>query len=188
MLMPAGTVHPLYSALLGVTLLCGCATTQTPIYAPLDTNYSVSVKQAFEDLPNGTYIDFQQGQRILPGNLDRWSTYCRLFVYNHARGADYSTSVLPGTFTISEVKIGYQSSDYPNNPIFGRISWGVRDVPSFYLYQVGMRLDSPDQPEVRSLICYKKWATPRANEYPTLAQIRTALGNQIVVNLPPTAN
>jgi len=95
--------------------------------------------------------------------------------------------VVPGTFAISEVKIGYQSSAYPGKPRFHWLSWGVRDAPAFYVYEVGMRLHSPDQPEVRSLICYKKWNVPRADQYPTLAQIRTALGSQIRIIQPPSA-
>lgn len=182
------TTHTLHSSLLGIALLCGCAAAPKPIQAPLDTGYTLRVEQLFEALPNGTYINFQLGQRVMPGNLDRWSTYCQLYVYNPDHGADYTTSVLPGTFAINEVKIGYQSSDSPSQPRNRWLSWGVRDYPAFYLYQVGMRLNSPDQPDVRSLICYKKWAVPRANEYPTLAQIRAALGKQMRLMPPQTAS
>jgi hypothetical protein len=55
----------------------------------------------------------------------------------------------------------------------------VRDQPAYYLYQVSMPLTSPEQPELRSLDCYRKWATPRANQYPTLAEIRAALGEYL---------
>jgi hypothetical protein len=48
-----------------------------------------------------------------------------------------------------------------------------------------MQLTSPDQPDVRSLNCFKKWATPRANQYPTLAEIRQALGN--LIELKPSS-
>ena len=187
MLNRQSSIHPLYPALTGIALLCACAAAPKPIQAPLNTDYSVRIEQAFEALPNGSHIDFQQGQRILPGNLDRWTTWCRLYVYNQTRGADYSTSVVPGRFAISEVTIAYHSSDYPGQLRSRLLSWGVRDYPAYYVYEVGKRLNSPDQPDVRSLICHKKWSIPRADQYPTLAQIRAALGNQILLHLPPTA-
>jgi hypothetical protein len=48
-----------------------------------------------------------------------------------------------------------------------------------------MQLTSPDQPDVRSLNCFKKWAVPRAKQYPTLAEIRQALGN--LIELKPSS-
>ena len=58
------TTLALHSSLLGIALLYGCATAQKPIQAPLDTGYTLRVEQVFEALPNGTYINFQLGQRL----------------------------------------------------------------------------------------------------------------------------
>lgn len=170
--------------LLAILLLAGCAATSYQYVPRLSTEYRLQIRQSFEDLPNGTYLDFQQGQLIIPGNLDRWTTYCRLYVYNPAQGPDYRSTVLPGSVAITEVKAAYYSSDYPSRPFFGDLSWGVRDMPAYYLYQVGMRLSAPDQPDLRSLVCYKKWAVPRADQYPTLAEIRRALGDLISIESP----
>ena len=161
-----------------IGLLTACSTTGKPEYTSIDTAYRLQIEQPFNALPNGTYLDFQQGQLITPGNLDRWTTYCRLYVYNPDHGADYRSSVHPGSVPISKVKVAYHSSDYPvHGP--ARLSWGVRDLPAYYVYQVGMQLDAPDQPDLRSLVCYRKWAVPRVNQYPTLSEIRDALGKQI---------
>jgi hypothetical protein len=51
-----------------------------------------------------------------------------------------------------------------------------------------MQITSPDQPDVRSLNCFKKWAIPRANQYPTLVEIRQALGNLIKLKPSSTAS
>ena len=167
-----------YLLIIFLCLLGACSTKRPPFTAPVDTGFQLQIRQAFTDLPNGTHIDFQLGRRVLSGNLDRWTTYCRLYVYNRSRGADYVTSIIPGSFQVSAVDIGYVSSDYPGRPgAFGHLSRGVRDNPAYYLYHVEMRLTSPDQPDLRSLNCYKKWATPRAYQYPTLAEIRSALGD-----------
>ena len=182
------TLKKYHFYLLYVALLASCATTRVPLTPPVSSVYTVRVQQQFDALPNGTHIDFQHGRRVQPGNLDRWHTYCRLYVYNRNQGADYLTSVSPGRFEISAVDIAYHSSDYPVQPRFGYLSWGVRELPAYYLYQVGMRLTSADQTDVRSLNCYRKWATPRAQKYPTLAEIREALGDQLKLEPPPLSN
>jgi hypothetical protein len=158
-------------------LVAGCASTRTPIVPPVNPGFRVQVNSQFDALPNATRLQFQGGKLIPQGNLDRWTTYCRLFVYNRNRKADYITAVLPGNFEVTSVEVKYVSS----SAIFASRSWRVRDVPAYYVYQVRMQLTSPDQPDVRSLNCFKKWATPRANQYPTLVEIRQALGTLIEI-------
>lgn len=161
--------------------LSACASGRAPLSAPLDTGFTLRVNQPFESLQNGTHIDLQHGVRVAQGNLDRWTTYCRLYVYNHTRGADYRTAVSVGEFEINAVKMAYGSSDSLDNPWNShyQLLRGTRDYPAYYLYQVGMRLSSPDQPDVRSMTCSRKWATARARQYPTLPEIREALGELI---------
>ena len=161
-------------------LIAGCAAPK-PIDPPVDPGFRVQVNTPFENLANSTRIQFQGGQVIQQGNLDKWTTYCRLHVYNPNQGADYVTKVAPGSFSVTRVEVRYQSSDYPPGISYAALNWNVRELPAYYVYMVLMRLSSPDQPEVRSLNCYKKWSTPRANQYPTLAEIRTALGGLIEI-------
>jgi hypothetical protein len=170
--------------------LAACATTGPPIIAPVTSGSTLRLQQAFAELPNGSYIDLQHGLIIAEGNLDRWTTYCRLYVYDHTRGAEHVVALTPASFAIDSVRMGYRSSDFPEwpGPGFGHYSTVFIDLPAYYLYRVKMSLDSPDQPEVRSLDCYKKWATPHANQYPTLEEIREALGDLIKIELPTSTN
>jgi hypothetical protein len=161
-------------------LMAGCAT-RPPVVPPVNIGSRLQINEQFDALPNGTRIDFQGGQRIRPGNLDKWTTYCRLYVYNRNQKADYVTAVLPGSFKVTRVEVKYNSSDSPPGFYYTGLNWGVREVPAYYVYQVLMQLTSPDQPDIKSLNCYKKWATPRANQYPTLTEIRQALGNLIEI-------
>ena len=161
-------------------LVAGCSA-RTPIVPPVNTGFKVQVNAQFDALPNATRLQFQGGELIPQGNLDKWTTYCRLFVYNRNRKADYVTAVLPGNFEVTRVEVKYVSSNYT----FASRSWRVRDVPAYWVYQVLMQLTSPDQPDVRSLNCFKKWAVPRAKQYPTLAEIRQALGN--LIELKPSS-
>jgi len=97
-----------------LVLLASCSTTGTPPTAPVSTGFVVQVNQAFDNLSNASRISFQHGARVAARNLDRWTTYCRLYVYNRLQNADYVTRVSPGDFEISRVTIGYRSSDsYP---------------------------------------------------------------------------
>ncbi|MEM7564280.1 MAG: hypothetical protein AAF353_14690, partial [Pseudomonadota bacterium] len=82
----------LFCALFSVS----CATTRIPVEPPVDNDFELQINQAFSDLPNYTRLYFQNGERVIQGNLDRWSTYCRLHVYNRAHKAEYLTSVSAG--------------------------------------------------------------------------------------------
>ena len=167
-------------ALATVVLTSGCATGSRPLYDGVPNGSTLQLQQAFESVENGSQLQFQQGQRVQPGNLDRWQTYCLLYVYDKTRGAEHRIDLVPGNFEVNYVQTDYRSSDYPffpNQKYFGSFSWGVRDAPAYYTYRVAMALQSSDQPEVRSLNCYRKWSTPRAHKYPTGAEIREALGD-----------
>jgi hypothetical protein len=170
--------------LLAMLAVASCSTTGPRYTHDLSTDYRLLVRQPMVDIANGTHIEFQQGQLIRPGNLDRWTTYCRLYVYDPELSADDRVTVLPGSVAINEVRAAYHSSEYPLRPFFGYRSWGVRDIPSYYLYQVGMRLSAPDQPGVRSLVCSRKWASPNAHQYPSLEEIRAALGDYLALEAP----
>ena len=161
-------------------LVAGCAA-RTPITPPINVGSRVQINVEFDALPNATRIQFQGGKRIQHGNLDKWTTYCRLFVYNPNQQADYFAAVLPGSFEVTRVEVKYNSSDSPPGIYYSGLYWGVREIPAYYVYHVNMQLTSPDQPDVRSLNCHKKWSTPRANQYPTLVEIRQALGDLIEI-------
>ena len=173
------------ACLLALLVLAACASTQQRYIPELTTGHRLLVRQTFDDIANGTHLQFQHGQVIMPGNLDRWTTYCRLYVYNPDGGSGYRSAIVPGSVAIRDVKAAWHSSDHPGwGPFHAHLSWGVRDIPAYYLYQVGMRLSAPDQPDLHSLVCSKKWAVPRAAQYPTLAEIRQALGDRITIEAP----
>lgn len=168
-------------------LVAGCSA-HTPIVPPVNPGFRAQVNAQFDALPNATRLQFQGGELIQQGNLDKWTTYCRLFVYNRNQKADYVTAVLPGSLEVTRVVVKYNSSDSLPGTSYVGLNMGVRDLPSYYVYQVLMQLKSSDQPDINSLNCYKKWATPRANKYPTLAEIRQALGDLIEIISLSTAD
>ena len=145
-------------------LVAGCASTRALIVPPVNPGFRVQINSQFDALPNATRLQFQGGELIQQGNLDKWTTYCRLFVYNRNQKADYVTAVLPGTLEVTSVEVKYNSSDSPRRDFYAGLVWGVRDLPSYYVYHVRMHLSSPDQPDIRSLNCLKNWSTPRAHQ------------------------
>ncbi len=188
-------MHQRFFTIVLVAFLAGCASTRAPIIPPVDTSFTIQINKQFDSLPNYTRIYFQGGMQIPKTALDRWTTYCRLHVFNPDMKVDYLSSVAPGIFAVSKVANRVESSDRPVTGsgfyIFagaGLFSFNsslgfdreLHDPPSYYLYRVQMKLTSPNQPDVQTLICSKKWST-RGNYYPTLSEIRGALGELIEI-------
>lgn len=170
-----------------VVSLAACASSPYPL--PLDTSHRLSLHRAYGPLPNYSRIYFQNGARIDKGDVDKWTTWCELYVFDSTRGADFRTAIDPGEFSISRVQIRYHSADGPLYfPTHG-FSFGLGEdsddfrPPDFYLYTVVLRLASPDQPDLRSLTCQRKWGA-RGNHFPTLADMRGALG-EVITLVPP---
>ena len=181
-------------------LMAGCSG-RTPTVPPVSHSATVQINQSYDSLPNYSRIYFQAGQRIAKTELDRWTTYCRLHVYNPDMKADYVTSVAAGKFEVVSVRNqlevvrnSYSDPDFRATPesgfsvskVSGRGDWFMDRLPSYYLYRVNMKLVSPDQPDVQSLICSRKSGT-YGNYYPTLGEIRQALGNVIEITPLSTA-
>ena len=183
-------------------LLMAACSGRTPTIPPVSHSATVQINQSYDSLPNYSRIYFQAGQRIAKSELDRWATYCRLHVYNPDMEADYLTSVAAGKFEVVSVRNqvevtenNFSSPDFYAPPGSGfsvskassRGDWYFDRMPSYYLYRVNMKLVSPDQPDVQSLICSRKSGT-YGNYYPTLGEIRQALGNVIEITPLPTAS
>jgi len=185
------TIVPIFLA----TFLAACAATREPISPAVDTGFIVQINRQFDSLPNYTRIYFQDGLQVPGKALDRWITYCRLHIYNPDKQADYMTSVFPGRFSVDRVINRYEivKNTHTGSGLYASVGFGFSifhsssrrfghwdGPPSYYLYRVEMKLVSPDQPDVQTLICSKKWGTG-GNHYPTLQEIRRALGSLIEI-------
>ena len=181
------------------TLVIGCVSNRTPIQPPIRTNFTLQINQSYEALSNYTRIYFQDGRRIAEDDRDQWTTHCHLQVFDRSQKADYVTSIEPGSFGISYVKLRYHSSEYPyygsDSGFFASVGFGLASFdspgslaihegpPSYYLYRVELKLNSADQPDVQTLICARK-RNIRGYFYPTLSEIRQALGDRIEIKQP----
>ena len=179
----------------------GCSTYSTVIVPSVNTSYSVQLNQSYKALPNYTRVYFQDGMRVTFNALDSWAPYCALYVFNPEKKADYRSSAMPGSFDISIVvpHIVTSRDPFPLNAnkkssvfyaslgigfgggLAGGSDWERDGPPSYYIYKLKMKLSGADQPDVQSLTCSNKWGT-RGDHFPTLIEIRGALGDQVTIN------
>ncbi|MCH8177187.1 MAG: hypothetical protein IIC09_03125, partial [Proteobacteria bacterium] len=90
-------------------------------------------------------------------------------------------TVSPGQFEIIKVREYDEHQYFPGNFVASLLEW--HNIPPIVIFTVEMRLKSPEQPGVRALICAKQ-VESYGRHYPTLAEIKTALGNAIEIKTP----
>ena len=161
------------SLITGLVLSSGCVSLSSP--SPIDQISVVQINTQLE-IPSGkarVYIqnDVQPNKK----DIDKWSTFCSVLMQKlHSKG-DPPVTVLAGRFDI--IKLRKTSEFYADSYLNQTQKFDEN------IYKVDMRLKSDAQPDVRSLICAKHFAGI-GSEYPTLEEIRTALGNSIKVETP----
>lgn len=162
-----------------IALLASCTVSLYP--PPLDSSFRLQLNRAYYGLTNDKRIYFQDGERIAWNLIDRWKTYCAIYLFDPTRGTNQTVAIEPGGFALSQVRRGFVPFYEPlGGPAFEsgailRASFDFMDRSTYYLYRVEMRLTSSDQPHVNSLSCYRLW-DETGNRYPTLADMRRALG------------
>lgn len=171
--------------LMALILASGCAYTFKMSAPAVAVGSNLRINQSFKDLSNGSQIYFQNGTNRPSEQLDKWSTYCVLYVYSDQHEAEYITSVEPGDFLVSSASNRREVVDNqygPNSPeiLLAAVEWDRYDRPSFILYRTELRLYSAEQPDVKSLSCYQK-ASTYGNYHPKLEQIKLALGDVIQI-------
>lgn len=159
----------------------GCGYRSMPASPEVKPGAWVQINQAFEALRNGSTIYFQNGTNLARKQLDKWSTYCLLYVYNDEFGAGYVTSVQPGSFRVVRSLNGREIVDggrLEGIKLAGLDGWRGPDLPSYITYSTRLDLWSPDQPDVKSLTCSRR-AGNYGDYYPRLAEMKMALGELI---------
>jgi len=139
-------------------------------------------------IPSGRARVYLLGGQAVGGELpNTWDTYCSLLMQTVHQPGEPLLSVEPDTFEISEVR-EYNDLRHAPRIYVASSNSSYMDWPANVIYSVEMRLHSPRQPGVRALICEKSsgaemhW-NPR-KYYPTLVQIREALGELIEIVEP----
>lgn len=160
----------------GISIAGGCSVSSSGYAGKASVNPAsiVQINQHLEIPSRKARVYFQNGAEITKRNIDKIKTYCSVLMQKvHSRGEPL-LSVSPGRFEIIKVR---ESSDIQNySRHFNPITFTRYEV----MYQVDMRLKSDEQPDVRSLVCVKHVGNFYRN-YPTLQEIRIALGDAIEI-------
>ena len=179
-------------AVTGIIVISGCGAsfknnTVRPSVSPAAI---VQVNQQLE-IPNGkARVYIQDGAVITYRKKDKWSTYCSLSMQQKHATGEPKLSVLPGQFQITKV-IESEDGLGTRRTYVASLGW-IIDARGFErsanaIFGVEMRISSVEQPGVRALICEKRadnMGGINYRDYPTLAEIKTALGDTIEIKTP----
>jgi len=165
-------------AVTGIVLVSGCGVSlkSDPVQPRVTPALVVQINQKL-DIPNRqARVYIQDGIKAALRDVDRLSTYCSVRMKDRHKEGEPNLTILPGQFEIIKVR---EFDDY------------VRTISSFPLYvifEVEMRLQSPQQPDVWAMYCARQVEVFsrifRSIYYPKLADISVALGNTVEIREP----
>ncbi len=177
----------------GLVIVNGCArlSAYNTSFAAVNPASVVYINKSYEVPHQRARIFIQFGEHHPTKNtIDKYFPYCSIQVQNLTSPGEPNKQVKPGRFQVYEVR---QFNDWI--PIGGTYVASLtmtmevdnRIRPSDVIYQVQMRMRSPEQPDVVGLICVKHSDEPFRSHgyYPSLAEMRTALGDAVDIE-PPT--
>jgi len=158
------------SLIAGLVLSSGCASLSSQ--SPVDQVSVVQINTQLE-IPSGkARVYIQNGVQPTKKDIDKWSTFCSVLMQKRHSKRQSALTVSPGRFDIISVR---KSSELYADRYRTQTQRFDENI-----YKVDMRLKSDTQSDVRSLICAKHFAGI-GSEYPTLEEIRTALGDFIKI-------
>jgi hypothetical protein len=168
----AGVLVALIAACAGTSSYSGRVAVLPLSIVQVNTQLEIPAGEARVYIQNGVAIAKR-------GGLDRFSTYCSVLMQDlHVPGEPLLT-VSPGRFEVREVR---QSNDRYNDSriLIASTMWVGGSQPSNTFFTLEMRLKSAEQPAVRSLFCVKE-SSLRGSHYPTIEEIRIALGDAVTI-------
>ena len=165
---------------------CGASFSNSMVRPSVSPAAIVQVNQQLE-IPNGkARVYIQDGAITTLRNIDKWSTYCSVLMRQIRASGEPKQSVSPGQFIITKV-IESEDNTRSRRTYVASLGWFIDvtvDRPVHVIFDVEMQLSSAEQPGVRALICEKRPDNRGLYNYPTLEEIRIALGNMIEIRSP----
>lgn len=138
----------------------------------LNKDLTVPAGHARVFIQNGAVSDKSQ--------LDRYNPHCNFEIQSVSDG---TRQILAGTFLVTAVSTGEELVVQTASPYY-RVSFnpGLDRPLSMIAPFVHHRLHSDTQPEVMRLTCHGGFAQPWWARYPSVSEIRKALGNVATVD------
>ena len=183
--------HLIVRTIVAVTVIivisgCGASFKNNTVRPSVSPATIVQVNQQLEIPNRKARVYIQDGAIITYRKKDTWGTYCSLLMQQKHASGEPKLSVLPGQFKITKV-IESEDGSGTGRTYVASLGW-IIDVSvqgsNHVIYAVEMRISSVEQPGVRALICEKRTHNRGPNNYPTLEEIRIALGDTIEIKTP----
>ena len=165
---------------------CGASFKSEPVQPGVTTALAVQLNQTL-DIPVGkARVYIQDGVKPALHNVDRLSTYCSMRMKDRHKEGEPKLTISPGQFEITKVREINDSLYFPATFVVPR---GISsDFPLDVIFEVEMRLKSPQQPDVWAMYCAKQVTvfSPvfSSSYYPKLPDIRVALGSTVEIKAP----
>ncbi len=174
--------------LAGIVIVSGCGASfnSEPVQPGVTTALVIQINQTL-DIPVGkARVYIQDGIKPALHNVDRLSTYCSVRMKNRHKEGEPNLAISPGQFEIIKVREINDSLYFPATFV---MSAGISsDFPLDVIFEVEMRLKSPQQPDVWAMYCARQTTvySPifRSSYYPKLADISVSLGNIVEIREP----
>jgi hypothetical protein len=186
-----------FAAAAASSLIAGCAPISVSDvasqYYQLPANTTVVVRQTIVIPPGTAHVTLQDGRIVTIDHLRRYEPFCEFEVNDVVESEQ---QVRPGRFAAARIirqqLLGAERqqmllaantvTENANDNGIGTMLLAELDVP-LVLNEVHLRLHSAEQPNVRELRCAGGWAFPSTVSYPTLAEMKLALGALISIEI-----
>ena len=172
----------------GIVLVSGCGASfkSEPVQPRVTPALVVQINQNLEIPDRKARVYIQDGVKAALRDVDKWSTYCSLRMKDRHNEGDPKLTVSPAQFEIIKVREFNDSVYFPATFVVSR---GISsDFPMDIIFEVEMRLKSPQQPDVWAMYCAKQVTvfSPifSSSYYPKLPDIRVALGSTVEIKAP----
>jgi hypothetical protein len=127
---------------------------------------------------NQARVYSQKGQVILRSDVDKSDVFCSFLMNSLQTKNGHQLAIVPGKFRVTRVKL-WNDNNYGMSIFLPKKRF--YDPPSYINYETELRLDSVDQPDVRSLICVRI-IDDYGDYYPQLSDFKKALGSLVKFN------
>ena len=170
------------SLIAGLIISGGCAnrSSYNTVHASVNPASVIQINRPLSIPNQKARVYIQNGAEIAWRDIEKTSTYCRLRMRDVHKAGEPGITVSPGQFEI--IKLSKVDDTYSPGTLVALPRLAI-DTPSNVIFEVNMRLQSAEQPDVWALICSKHVNT-FGIFHPTLAEIRIALGNVIEIQEP----
>jgi len=128
-------------------------------------------------------VFLQAGKVVVKTRLNQYHPHCNFEVRSVSDG---NLRIEPASFLVTDVATGEEEvvmGPSVLRPAVQRVSFETADDSNMISLYVRHRLHSPHQPQVMRLTCHGGFAEPNEADYPSVSDVRRALGNIATVQL-----